>query len=153
MTRESGTQASRGGWAVRSASNDEEERVLAAYLAQRDVPLVVEFAPKDDDTLNAELCAGRYERVVFAGLDALLTTVWKEHAQVDRWMAAGVRIELAAPPNDDHSDWQSYVTSMCDSLARWRRQQRRRQVITAVVLSALALIAMAVLFFVVPPGK
>ncbi|MBN2563859.1 MAG: hypothetical protein JXQ75_23335 [Phycisphaerae bacterium] len=135
------------------AADDDEQRALAAYLDEQHLSNVAEFAPKDDEDLDAELCAGRFDRVVFAGLDALLTAVWKGHARIDRWAAAGVRIELATQENEECSDWQSFVTKMYDSLARWRKAHRKRQIVAATLLSTLALIALAVLLFLTPPVR
>lgn len=136
--------------AVREATNDDERRALTQYFGGPPPADVVTFAPKDDDDLDAELCAGRFGRVVFAGLDALLTAVWKHHAQIDRWTAAGVRIDLAVPPAEDPADWRSFLTCTYASLSRHRRQQRRRQIIAAAILSALALLAIAAFLFTVP---
>ncbi len=156
---ETGSASRRGGCAVRTASIDDQRLALSAYLDRQDCSEAVEFAPKDDDELDAALCAGGFDRVVFADLDALLTMVWKGHGQVDRWNAVGVRIELATPPTppaspapttDAHDDCARFVGVMYDSLARWRKQRRRGQVIAAVVLSALALLALTLLFCLVP---
>jgi len=142
-----------GKCAVRLATNDDETRALAAYIGERPACGVVEFAPKDDDDLDVELTSGRFDRVIFASLDALLTTIWKGHAHIDRWVAAGVRIELATPQKDDGADRQVFIMGMYDSLARWRREQRKRQIVAAVILSGLALIAMAALLFLVPGAE
>jgi hypothetical protein len=152
MRTERDTQAPHRGCAVRLATNDEEQRALDDYLDRHGPAHVVEFAAKDDDDLDAELCAGRFDRVVFADLNALLSAIWKDHAHVDRWVDAGVSIELATPPPGDSSAWQAGVLHMFASLTRWRRQQRRRQIIAAVILSALALVALAVLFYLVSPA-
>jgi hypothetical protein len=139
-------------WAVRSAANDDEARALDRYFNSHRPTGVVYFAPKDADALDDDLCAGRFQRVVFARLDALLTAIWTGHAHLDQWIAAGVQIELADPPSDANPAWLEFVTTACDSLTRWRQKQRRRQIIAAIILSSLALAALAVLFLLVPPA-
>jgi hypothetical protein len=118
-------------------------------LAARHPRHVVDFAAKDDDALNAELCAGEFTGVVFANLDALLTTIWKGQGQPDRWTAAGVRIELAEPPRENER-WQSFLPEMYRSLAQWRRRQTRRKIVAASLLSLLALLALAILLLGMP---
>ena len=135
-----------GRCAVRKPSNGDEDRILSEFLRRYRASEVVEFAPKDDDDLDVALCSGRFDCVVFANLDAVLSAIWKGHARVDRWVEAGVRIELADLANGDPASSQPFVTAMYESLARWRKGQRRRQVIAAIVLSILALLAIAVLF-------
>ncbi len=137
--------------AVRSAANDDEARALERYFDRHPSTEVVHFAPKDADALDDDLCAGRFPRVVFARLDALLTAIWTGHAHLDQWIAAGVQIELADPPSDANPPWLEFVTTTYDSLARWRRKQRRREIIAAIILSILALAALAVLFLLAPP--
>jgi hypothetical protein len=146
-------ETSRDRWAIRTASNGSEERALAAYAARMEPRTFVRFEPRNDEDLDADLCAGRYSGVLFADLNALLTMVWQSHAQVERWIDAGVRIELAKPPGGgSNGSWPPVVVAVCDSLIRWRRTQRTRKLIAAVLFSALALVAAAVLLWLVPPG-
>lgn len=139
--------------AVRQPTTEQERRDLAAYLEAEHLTDVVKFSATDDDDLDEALCAGRFERVVFAGLDALLTGIWNDHAQIDQWLARGVRIDLAAGPAADPAAPQAFVMAAYDSFTKWRRQQRRYQVAAAAVLSVLGLAAMAVLFFLVPVAR
>lgn len=126
--------------------------MLAAYLARAELRTTVEFLPRNDEDLDADLCAGRFSHVVFADLNALLTMVWKSQAQVGRWIDAGVRIELARQPGSGNDDaWLPVVVATCDSLSRWRRVQRVRKLVAAAVLSALALAAAAVLLWLTRP--
>ena len=71
--------------------------------------------------------------------------------RVARWTEAGVQIELADRPVEDSLLLQELITHVHASLWRWRRQKRKQQIVAASILSALALIAMAVLFWLVPP--
>lgn len=144
------TQVSDGRSAMRLAASREEERALAHFLEAHASADVVEFDPKDDDRMDDALCSGRFECAIFSGLDALLTAVWEGHAHVDRWLDAGVRIELASCPIEDAAACRTVVAGVYESLARWRRRQRRRQIIAAAILSGLALAALAVLFQVMP---
>lgn len=139
--------------AVRRTTDPREAEALARYLAQHGVVNPVEFSEIDDDGLDETLCAGDFQRAVFFNLDALLTGVWKGHGRIDRWQAAGVEIEFAEPPGIDPSATQGILLEMVASLATWRQRQRRRQIIAAVVLSAVALICLALLFLFVPPAS
>lgn len=138
--------------AVRRAADPCEAEVLARYLERHGVANVIEFSETDDDDLDDALCAGDFQRVVFVNLDAMLTGVWKGHGRIDCWRAAGVAIEFVEPPGLDASAMQGILLEMVASLAKWRQRQRRRQIIAAVVLSAVALICLAVLFVLVPPA-
>ncbi len=145
--------AASGQCAVRTSTNSDERGILSEFMQRYAACEVVEFAPKDDDDLDVELCSGRFDRVVFANLDAVFSAIWKGHARVDRWVAAGVRIELADSADGDSASSQAFVIAMYESLARWRKGQRRRQVMTVIILSVLALLAIAVLFLWTPiPG-
>jgi hypothetical protein len=151
MTPTSNKGAPPANCAVRSAANDDEARALEGYFDSHPSTGVVHFAPKDADALDDDLCAGRFQRVVFVRLDALLSAIWTGHAHLDRWIAAGVQIELADPPSDAEPSWLEFIKAMYDSLARWRQKQRRRQIFAAIILSCLALAALAVLFLLAPP--
>lgn len=126
---------------------------LDDYLRRVAPPSVERFLPKDDDELNDALCVGRFDRVVFADLADLMEAVWKGEAQLERWAAAGVRIEVACPPTQEPDAWRNVIDATYDSLCRWRKRERRRQSIAAAILSAIALIAMGVLFFLIPPPR
>jgi hypothetical protein len=140
--------------AVRTASDRNEERVLAIWLEREKPTSVVEFAPRNDEDLDAELSSGRIPCVVFADLNALLTMVWKSQAHVNRWIDAGVRIEFAQPPQDGNLPQLPFLlVAVCDSHLRWRRAQRVRSIVAAVFLSVLALAAAALLLWIVPPSK
>jgi hypothetical protein len=140
--------------AVRAASDAHERQALAACAARVGHSAATEFAPRDDEELDEALCAGRFRQVIFADLDALLTMVWKSQARVERWIDAGVRIELAQPPDAAaEGAWLPVVLATCQSLGRWRRAQRLRKLVAAVVLSVLALAAAAVLLLLIPPAR
>ena len=161
MTRESTTSPRQQSIAVRTAADKREREAIDGWLAGHAGVEIVEFAPKDDDDLDDALCGGRFDRVLFADLEALLATIWKGHARVDIWDAAGVRIELAQAPSasdgagdgKDDPSWRVFVSRTYASLTLWRRRQRRRQITAAAILSALALAAMWVLFSFVPSGN
>jgi len=129
--------------AFRQASDKAEQRLLTAYFERHGVTGAVEFARIDDDRLDAALCAGQYERVIFANLDALLEAIWKGYARPDRWVKAEVRIEFADGTDPDRT--RDFVLGMYDSLSRWRQANRRRQIVAAAILSAIALAAMMLL--------
>ena len=90
---------------------------------------------------------------MFADLDALLEMLWKNHADIGRWAAAGVRVELAEPRTEDLLSDHPLVKTAYTSLARWRARERRRKVIAGLIFSALALLALAILFYFVPAAN
>lgn len=137
--------------AVRTGSGPSEARALDEILHRHAAWQVVRFAAKDEDELNAELCAGRFEIVVFATLDALLNAIWKGDADIAGWRAAGVRIELATPAPGG-GDWLAFVAATHRSLEIWRARQRRNQVIAASLLSVLALVAAAAILLWAAPS-
>lgn len=139
--------------AVRLSTREAEQRAIDQYLEANGVTEVARFPPRDDHELNEAICSGRFGRVIFSDLDALLTVVWKGHAELDRWGETGVRIELVESGPIDSAHWLDLIQSCYKSLVRWRRQQRRRQVIAAVILSVLGLLSMLVLFLLIPPAK
>lgn len=125
---------------------------MAAYVGPVAWETATKFLPKDDDELNAGLCAGRFARVVFGSLDSLFEMIWKEQADLEQWRTAGVEIELASPP-EGGTQWRPLAANVYKSYSDWRSAQRRRQIVAAIILSAAALMAMAVLFSFIPPAK
>lgn len=136
-------QAARSRWAARRASDSSERDALAHYLSAHPGAEPAWFEVKDDDELNGALSAGRYTTVLFADLDALWEMIWKHHADLDRWDAAGVTIELARSPITP--DWRALVREAHASLQRHRVNQSRRQTIAATILSLVAVATLAVL--------
>lgn len=136
--------------AVRRPECPEAEQIVREFLAQNGAWQAKHFLPKDDDEMNTAMMAGEFDRAVFANLDELLEAIWKGEAQVDAWEASGARIELARPPLADDAQWRSMLGEMYLSLRKWRKLQRRRQIIAAIILSCLALASMAVLFLLIP---
>lgn len=137
------TQAAGERCAARRASDAAGRDALAHYLSAHPGAGPTWFDVKDDDELNGELSAGRFTSVLFADLGALWEMIWKNHADLDRWDAAGVRIELARSSNA--SDWQSLVREAHASLQRHRVKQSRRQTIAATILSLVAIASLAAL--------
>jgi hypothetical protein len=148
---EPGQQAGPTVCVVRASDDVGEARALAAYIGREKRHIIVERSAKDDD-LDGEVCSGRFERVVFADLDALLTAMWDGHVHVQQWCDAGARLELISPPaSTDHDFWHAIVAQASASLARWRKEQRRRRIIAGTILSILALAALAALLLVAQP--
>lgn len=139
--------------AVRLPAGSVEERRMEASLGHETWAAATKFLPKDDDELNAALCAGRFQRVVFADLNSLLEMMWKDELEPEKWTLAGVHVDLVSPPPGTEESWHETVREAHRSLSRWRAQQHKRQIVAAVLLSALALAAMAVLFWLIPPTK
>jgi hypothetical protein len=131
--------------AVRRGTSEAQREAIDHLLTARAWRATKVFEAKDDDELNQEARAGRFDVIVFPDLDALLGAIWKEDADLSAWEAAGVRLELAVPPPGDH--WRNVVRAVSDSHARWRRASRTREILAGVILSILALAAAAVLLW------
>lgn len=139
--------------AVRLPASRIEQQKMEDAIGSAAWAASTKFLPKDDDELNAELCTGRFKRVVLADLDSLLEMMWKDEVDVERWTNAGVHVDLVSPPGGSTEHWHEIVRNVHRSLTRWRGEQRRRQIVAAVLLSAVGLAAMAVLFWLIPPAK
>ncbi len=138
--------------AARSGETEAERRSIDKHLAERGLSDATHFLPKDDDDLADALREKRFDCVVFADFDALLSMIWKGEAQMTHWHEIGVRVELASAPDGEFGDWQALARRMCDSFDRWRARHRKRQVIAALILSVIALLAVAALLYVIPPA-
>lgn len=139
--------------AARRAADPEGDRRLRADLDARQGWRAEYFLPKDDDEMNTALAAGRFRHAAFLNLDALWEAVWKGEADLDAWEAAGVEIHVVEPPAADRDAWRGCVRETYRSLKKWRTANRRRQIVAAVVLSLLALAAMAALLSITPPVR
>jgi hypothetical protein len=135
--------------AIRLPARESEHSALAAFVGPVAWETAAKFLPKDDDELNAKLSAGAYTRVIFENLDSLYEMIWKEQADLDRWRSVGVEIDLASPP-EGGTQWRPLVSDLSHCYLNWRSAQRKRQIVAAIILSATALLAMAVLFFMIP---
>jgi hypothetical protein len=138
--------------AVRSGETETQRRAIDAHLADHGLSDATHFLPKDDDDLADALREKRFDCVVFADFDALLSMIWKGDAEMQRWRTLGIRVELATALGGEPEDWQALTRRMSASLDRWRARHRRRQVIAALVLSMIALLAVAALLYVIPPA-
>lgn len=138
--------------AVRSGETETQRRAIDACLADRGLTGATHFLPKDDDDLADALAEKRFDCVVFADYDALLAMIWKGDADLEHWHALGICIELAVAPEGKPGDWQPITRQVSASLRRWRKRHRRRQVIAALILSMIALLAVATLLTLIPPA-
>ncbi len=134
--------------AVRKATDADGRRALAAHLKQQAPSGITEFAAKDDDELNAALISGRFRRVVFADLESLLAMLWKDHADLARWLASGVRVEVVKRPEACGEQWLPALVRTSESLKAWRRSERRRKIVAGAILSLFALLAAGVVLLV-----
>lgn len=135
--------------AVRLPAAETGSEPLEQYLREHNLSDASRFLPKDDDDLDAEVRDGQFDLVLFSDLETLLCATWKGEIRIDCWIETDVRIELATPPAT--SDWRNLVPIIAVSFERWRKRQRRRQIIASLILSTIALLAMAVLFLLIPP--
>ena len=138
--------------AVRGPENDSERAALKTCLEANAPTETIHFLPKDDDDLDAELCAGHFDRVIFPSFDALLSAIWEGDARIDRWKTLGVQIQIADSDGTDPQHQLDAIQPIYASLKRWRAKRRRRQIIASLILSTIALIATAILLFLIPPA-
>ncbi len=137
--------------AVRAPANEVEVRHLTAYLELHALGDAVRFATKDDDKLNAAVCAGQFDRVVFPSFASLLSAISKGDVKIDLWLKANIRIELANPHESDGATWEGRLRALYLGLVAWQTDERRRKTWAAILLSTLALIALVTLFMLIPP--
>ena len=133
--------------AIRTSRPAERDRVLVDYLARHAIDGVCEFAPHDDDELDEKVQAGHFDRVVFSDIEALLECAWKGYLPYRQWRDAGATIDLATLPAGGPENLQAWLEAICEAVAGVRKHERRRQTIGALILSIVALAAMAALFF------
>jgi len=131
--------------AIRLGGGDDARLGFSRFIDDRRRYDVTEFQEKDDDELNAKVCEGRFEIVVYPDLESLFLAVWKGDADLAAWKKAGVELYLAHSPVEP---WRPFVEQMYESLVRWRNGERRRQIIAGTILSAAALAAVATLLWV-----
>lgn len=137
--------------AARLPDDAAKRQAITAYLQSNGLDTAKRFAEKDDDELNAAVVSGEFERVIFTDLNDLLVTIWKGETQWDCWRSSGIEVILVNPPRA--ADWLIVADETYASLNTWRSVRRRRQTIAAVILSIVALAAMAVLFYLLPPPR
>jgi len=147
------TSASNIRCAVRVGETEVECRAIDAFLADRGLLDVTHFLPKDDDDLADALAQTRFDCVVFADFEALLSMIWKGDAELEQWKTLGIRVELAARPDGETGDWQTQARRMCASFDQWQARHGKRQVIAALILSVIALLAIAALLYIIPPPR
>lgn len=136
--------------AVRLPSRSELTEPILSIVKQAGASEAIRFAPKDNDDLNSDLLAGRFNRVIFASKEDLLEAIWDGDADLSGWKSRGVRIEFIAAKGQE-----STLTELCedDDLIQtanhyrsWRTERLRRKMAAAAVLSLGCVAALAVLF-------
>lgn len=148
MSKTQATQAC----AVRKPDDARKLVQVESFIREAGTSSLKWYLSKDDDELNAAICTGAHSRVVFADLDELLITIWKAETNWHDWRKANVRIELAMQPANPEN-WVSLVDEMYSSLLKWRNQRRKRLIVAGAILSIIALWAMSILLFLIPPPR
>jgi hypothetical protein len=136
-------------WALREPETSAQKRLVADHLARHTGRELVRFPGYHDDRLDAQVREGRFQGVIFADLDAVLTPIWKGALQLGAWLDAGVEIEIADRPSGGEQ-LRALLRQVDESYAGFQRRHRQRQIIAGVVLSALVLAAMVALIWVIP---
>jgi hypothetical protein len=140
MTSNASTGGSTAAVAVVGLPADPAGDALRAYVASHvlgEAPTW--FAPRDLNDLEDAIEAGRFERVVFATPGDFLEAVWNGEIRPAAWRKAGVRVEFAersAPGDDATRAW-----SLAERYEAWRARRRQAAIVSAVVLSAIAIAA------------
>ena len=115
---------------------------MRAWLDAHDVVAEHWFDPLDLDDLDQAVREGRFQRVVFKDLAALLDGIWDGEITFENWLRAGVRLEFVESPDGAS---ESTINAVFASWQRWNRRHRRRQVVAGVVISAIVLVTAFVL--------
>ena len=137
--------------AVRLPTNPVHLDGMERLLAANGWTAASRFAPKDDDELNDRLCRGEFATVVFAEPEDAMRMIWSGHGSVSRWNAGGkavaVEICFALAESTNGVPWPDVLQRVEQSFTQWEAGRRQRQVIAGSILTAIALIAMAVLLW------
>lgn len=139
-------------WALREPETKSQRAAVEVYLSGETAPQVARFAPYHDDRLNAQVLDGRFNRVIFADLDALLTGVWKGYLHLDEWLKAGVQLEILDSPVPP-DQLRKVLAGTYQSYVRYQQMHRRRRTFAAIVLGLLTLAAMASMIWLIPPMR
>jgi membrane protease YdiL (CAAX protease family) len=132
------------------AGRDAAEKAGLQRWADRHADAAIKcFEVREDADLADALNAGHHAVVVFASLDAALDFIWSRNAGLHVMAARGVRVELASPP--DSPVWESALPAVQTSYIQWHQRSKQRKLIAGIVLSLLALIAVFILFHLLPP--
>lgn len=109
-------------------------------LTDRGASNIQWFETKDDDELNQLALQGKIDCIVYEKKDLLLTAIWKGDVDWRQWKQRGIRVEIIE--ECDPHEWQSMIDSIEGSYRFWRRGERRRQIIAAILLSIAGLVAL-----------
>lgn len=138
-----------GGVAVRLPAGGAHCDKLEQYLASRAWSSAKRFLPKDDDELNDRLCRGEFGAVVFATPEDAMSMIWSGHGSISLWQVGGepVAVHFAIGDSDNGAPWVQHLIRMERAFTAWETARRRRQVVAGTILTAIALLGMALLLF------
>ncbi len=95
-------------------------------------------ALRDLDDVDREVCAGRAATVVFVHWQGLLEGIWNGEVSFDRWLELRAELRFVESPGESATD---YLASVSRAWSAHKRARRRRQMVSGVVLSLIALIS------------
>ncbi len=100
------------------------------------------YEPGDSDDLDRAVREGRLRRVIFARLDHFLTALWSRSLTAQAWLTVSPQMDFACGvPAED----RAWAAAILRSWVRWQRGHRRRQTVSGLILSAIALAAAFIL--------
>ena len=136
--------------AVRLPAAAAQAGELDEFLKARGWTHARRFLPKDDDELNDRLCRGEFTTVVFAMPEDAMDMIWAGQGHMGHWKGSSGKdpVEICfASAASNGSNWQGMFRRVEASYASWERRRRRQQTIAGCILTVVALVAMALLFW------
>jgi hypothetical protein len=96
------------------------------------------YALHDLDDADRDVIAGRLGTVVFVRWQNLLEGIWNGEVSFDRWVKSGVDLRFVESPGENGS---ACLETVSRAWAAQKRARRRRQTVSGIILSIIAIAA------------
>lgn len=94
------------------------------------------YALRDLDDVDREVRAGHTQRVVFIRWQDLLAGLWNGEMSLDAWLSAHATVGFVESSGDN----ADCLTAIAQAWSLHKRARRRRQAVSGIILSIIALI-------------
>lgn len=96
------------------------------------------YALRDLDDVDREVCAGRTQQVVFLNWSDLLQGMWNREVSFDQWLKMQAEVRFVEAPGDTSA---ACLAAVSEAWSAHKRARRRRQAISGLILSLVAVAA------------
>ncbi len=96
------------------------------------------YALNDLDDADRDVVRGRLDTVVFVRWQDLLEGIWNGEVSFDRWQERRVDLRFVESPGDDD---RARLETVTRAWLRHKRAGRRRQIVSGIILSLVAIAA------------